>query len=267
MRIETMSKNEKSYIARLLSCFCVGKTDKVDKVDNDNDNDAKEAPTNVIMHQNKNAIIEEESPNPVYEKQAENSCEPKGTEMNYRSFSTVRANHDIRLSADSCRADTSGAFMCKSLPWNSPILNLDGYRGWARLHDIYDGDTCTVIVPIHGMGPRRIHVRLEGINAPEMRSTTEAEQANAKKARASFCELVCPGLSMLGTKDSKAFLSCKPILVWIECRSNDKYGRTIAKVYPCTVDYTRATDHVSQTLVRLNLARVFMPFPDTFPTQ
>ena len=176
----------------------------------------------------------------------------------------IKTDQVTRLSSETFALNASGAVQFRNLPWAAPPLGMSGYNGWARLHDIYDGDTCTVIVPVNGLGPRRIHVRLEGINAPEMRSAIEQEKVEARKARAAFADMVCPGMSMLSSKEAKAFLFNKPTLVWLSCRANDKYGRVIAKVYPCMLDYTRAKEHVNMRLVKMGLARIFMPYADTF---
>ena len=154
--------------------------------------------------------------------------------------------------------------MYRNLPVDSLPLTMQGYRNWARLVDIYDGDTCTVVVPIPGLGARRIHIRLEGINTPEMRSCDPQQKQLAILAKKKFADLVMPGLFSHEAKQMRETLASHPVLVWIECRGNDKYGRTLAKVYPCQLDYMPASTHINLDLVVTKHAEIFMPSPNFF---
>jgi endonuclease YncB( thermonuclease family) len=79
---------------------------------------------------------------------------------------------------------------------------------------VYDGDTITVAAKLTGLKPwYRFHVRLAGIDTPEMKSANEIEKKVARQAQQALSELI------LGKT------------VRLENRANEKYGRLLADVY------------------------------------
>ena len=93
-------------------------------------------------------------------------------------------------------------------PLKEPLLPKFKYLFPALIDEWHDGDTCYVHrgarpgVIIHGE-----HVRVQGINAPELNTA-------AGKAAAAYASSICPP----GT------------LVMLECEDEDKYGRLLAYV-------------------------------------
>lgn len=128
------------------------------------------------------------------------------------------------------------------IPAQAPPLDLNGYAGWARVVSMYDGDTCTVVVPVPGLGHRRVRVRLLGIDTPEMRGGGPGEKERAVSARDRFAQLV-------GFEPTTA-----PTFAWLQCSSNDKYGRTLATVFP----RPGAPASVNETLLAEGLARAYV---------
>lgn len=51
----------------------------------------------------------------------------------------------------------------------TPAFTLAGCEGWARLVDIHDGDTVTVVTEVFKGQMHRLHVRLNGIDTREIR--------------------------------------------------------------------------------------------------
>lgn len=93
-----------------------------------------------------------------------------------------------------------------------PFFSFNGYKTWAKVVKVYDGDTCTVAFYYH----KKIYkfkIRLDHIDTPELRSKNEIEVKIANKARDRLIELI----------NNK--------LVYVECLNYDKYGRILANIY------------------------------------
>lgn len=145
----------------------------------------------------------------------------------------------------------------------TPTLSgsLSGAQGWARLLDVYDGDTLTVAFEALSGHVMQLRVRLVGINTPEMRQSTPSTEtrASAHRSRARLLQLVGMDGVQRQTLDeivriaTKAWvvsaLSSVPHLVYLRCRGLDKYGRVLAEV-------AREPDgpHVGATLLQEGLA-------------
>lgn len=80
---------------------------------------------------------------------------------------------------------------------------------------VYDGDTITIASCLPGMPETlyRFHVRLSGIDAPEIKSSNETEKKAAHVAQDSLSNLI------LGK------------IVTLRNTANEKYGRLLADVY------------------------------------
>lgn len=116
-----------------------------------------------------------------------------------------------------------------------PNFSLDGYRGWAKIVNVYDGDTFRACVYIHDR-ILKFTFRPLGYDAPEMKPRLDTpnrdiHKKNAVIARDLFKEYI-------GYEDEYTYKGCcfvpmsKPNgLVYIECFKNDKYGRTLVNVY------------------------------------
>lgn len=80
---------------------------------------------------------------------------------------------------------------------------------------VYDGDTITIASKLPGVDAPvyRFHVRLNGIDTPEIKGKTNAEKDLAKKARDSLFQLILHKI------------------VTLRNVSTEKYGRILADVY------------------------------------
>jgi endonuclease YncB( thermonuclease family) len=98
----------------------------------------------------------------------------------------------------------------------------------ARVVSIYDGDTCKVVVNLFDSF-YRFTIRLKGIDCCEIKSKTEANHAMAVKARDRLFQLVVKNEQCTW---NPAYLDLNVCLVTLQCYDTDKYGRTLAEVYP-----------------------------------
>lgn len=112
---------------------------------------------------------------------------------------------------------------------DAPEFGLDGWCGWARLYDVYDGDTIKVLLPAYGV-VWKVTIRLEGIDAPELRGSTREDGLRSRDALLSYLtgQDCWNGLTRARVRQT---LSDKKQLVWLKCSRADKYGRTLATVY------------------------------------
>ena len=117
---------------------------------------------------------------------------------------------------------------------NTPEFSLDGLETAARVVSLYDGDTVKVVFRLF-CGYRKFSVRLAGIDACEIRAKDPRNRDLAARARDRLIELVSgekpgPGWKK---KDVDKLLDDRVALVWLRCRSFDKWGRVLADVFPC----------------------------------
>jgi endonuclease YncB( thermonuclease family) len=108
-----------------------------------------------------------------------------------------------------------------------------------RVVDIYDGDTCTVVIKLHDEYFKH-SVRLCGIDTCEMKSKDEANKMNAVKARNRLYELVSK--TSLNTPESskksgytrneiRKLLNTNVYLCYLKIKSLDKYGRLLVELF------------------------------------
>jgi len=87
-------------------------------------------------------------------------------------------------------------------------------RFLAQVVDVYDGDTLTV-VPVTETEPwREVKVRLEGVDAPELRTTHQLEKHHAQRCKQVLVQTLLNKTVVLHTS-----------------RQTDKFGRWLADVY------------------------------------
>ena len=97
-----------------------------------------------------------------------------------------------------------------------PFFSLNGYRTRAKIVDVYDGDTCTIIFKWEKKY-RKFKCRCSGYDSPEMKPRLNIENReqvieNAKLAKNRLIEL------------TKGY-------VFINCLNFDKYGRLLVDIY------------------------------------
>lgn len=96
----------------------------------------------------------------------------------------------------------------------APFRTFDGKKLWAKVMDVYDGDTITVQTRL-SKNERifRYKVRINGIDTPEIRGGTGLETQAAIRARDELKRLICHKM------------------VRLHCHKEEKYGRLLADVY------------------------------------
>jgi len=98
---------------------------------------------------------------------------------------------------------------------------LDGLYTPCIVVDVYDGDTCTVILLDNHNTPYKYKVRMSGYDSPEMKPplkdpNRDIEIKNAKAAKKRLEELVDMGNNTI---------------IYIDCGKYDKYGRLLGVLY------------------------------------
>ena len=97
----------------------------------------------------------------------------------------------------------------------------------ARVCQVYDGDSITVCVRIHGKY-RRLQCRVADVDAAELNGVTAAK---GREARSTLLKhLRIRGDSTLEYKPS--FFNQTAFYVDLKCGKNDKYGRVLVYVRP-----------------------------------
>lgn len=116
---------------------------------------------------------------------------------------------------------------CKEPPW----FSFDGVKITGVCVRVVDGDTVYVVVDVPGFGHRRLKLRLDGIDTPELRSKLPNEKKLADLAKTQVIEMI----------------QGKPVS--IECGKFDNFGRVLAHVYEMNAETS-----VNQLLVKRGLA-------------
>lgn len=118
-----------------------------------------------------------------------------------------------------------------------PNFSLDGYRGWAKIVNVYDGDTFRAVV-FKNNKVLKFTFRPLGYDAPEMKPRLdipdrETHKMNAVIARDIFKELTGFNNSEPESNPGYCFTCTGKAngLVYLECYKNDKYGRTLVNVF------------------------------------
>lgn len=133
--------------------------------------------------------------------------------------------------------------------FNAPAFSPVGLDGIARVVDIHDGDTVSVISRLID-DPRSqeylFHVRLYGIDAAELKDHNPIIKKFAYKTRQRVIDILNP---------SGADFSTHEILVHLDIISLDKYGgRFVGNIWP-TEDKTQ--ENLSQILLRERYVKPF----------
>jgi endonuclease YncB( thermonuclease family) len=139
---------------------------------------------------------------------------------------------------------------------NTPKFSFSGIETVCRLVDIYDGDTVFVIFEYHGTFIQ-ISVRLDGIDAPEIRSKDLLEKQQGFLARQKIIDLTCS--DSLTVESSRAevqeHLKYEIVLVWLRCFDFEKYGRLLGSV--STYKNNEIGDDIGRALIDSGLAKVY----------
>jgi endonuclease YncB( thermonuclease family) len=139
---------------------------------------------------------------------------------------------------------------------NTPKFSFSGIETVCRLVDIYDGDTVLVVFEYHGTFIQ-ITVRLDGIDAPEIRSKDLLEKQQGFLARQKIIDLTCNGnLTVESSRaDVQEHLKHETVLVWLRCFDFEKYGRLLGSV--STYKNNEIGDDIGRALIDSGLAKVY----------
>lgn len=117
---------------------------------------------------------------------------------------------------------------------STPMFTLSGIKTYARLVDVYDGDTITCVFNIFGENYYRFNLRLNGIDTAELKSNDLIDKDRALRARHKVLSSCCNEYNLkkdCNRSDIRKYLKDNIIIVWVECLDFDKYGRILANVY------------------------------------
>ena len=147
---------------------------------------------------------------------------------------------------------------------NSDInqYSLDGMTMHGKVVDIYDGDTCKIVL-LNDNKLQKFNCRLSGLDTPEMKpslkkANRDKEIIHAKQCRNRLIQLVtncdCDILnSSITKKNVKKLLEINSKIITIKCGEFDKYGRLLVRLYS---DET-TEEEVNQILINEGFAKVY----------
>ncbi len=115
---------------------------------------------------------------------------------------------------------------------NTPYFTLNGNTSYARVCDVYDGDTITLILEVDGTF-KKFKTRMSGIDTCEIRSKSLKNRELAQKARIRLIELITNNShnNTISKKDTKSLFEDSVFIVWVKCYEFDKYGRLLADIF------------------------------------
>lgn len=110
---------------------------------------------------------------------------------------------------------------------NTLKFSLNNFKCWARVVDIYDGDTITVVLSYRD-NCYKFSVRLLGINANEIRNKNSDEKRKAILARDRLARIILQTFDDEPLKEPfSEMLESEVYLVWLECCEFDAFGRIL----------------------------------------
>lgn len=111
---------------------------------------------------------------------------------------------------------------------NTPFFTLNGIKDYARVTEVYDGDTITIVMNISGSF-LKFKCRMMGIDTCEIRSKNPKNKELAVKARNRLIQLITDKQvdDASKKKDVAAFLEDDVYVIWVHCLEFDKYGRAL----------------------------------------
>jgi endonuclease YncB( thermonuclease family) len=118
--------------------------------------------------------------------------------------------------------------------YHTPLHALKGLDCECRIVDVYDGDSLQVVLDDRGLAVK-VHCRISGIDTCELRSKSDEALTFAHEARTRLISLVT-GKPVEYFKDMsraefRGVLDETTYTARCVCGVDDKYGRTLAKIY------------------------------------
>jgi endonuclease YncB( thermonuclease family) len=120
-----------------------------------------------------------------------------------------------------------------------PEFSLNGIRTIGKVVDVYDGDTCKIILANSNV-LMRFNCRLKFLDTPEMKPlrnkpNRDVEIVNAMRCRNKLIQLVTNCQLSLDDKLTKVqvkkLLNSNDKVIQVQCHEFDKYGRLLVELY------------------------------------
>jgi endonuclease YncB( thermonuclease family) len=117
---------------------------------------------------------------------------------------------------------------------NTEMFSLNGKQFYARVVDVYDGDTITVVIYLFKI-PYRFNVRLAEIDTCELKSQNPEIKKKGYLAREHLIRLITNSNikieQSMKRAELKTFLNNSFFPIIINCGEFDKYGRLLGHIY------------------------------------
>lgn len=115
---------------------------------------------------------------------------------------------------------------------NTPEFSFKGKIFFAKVLDVYDGDTITITVKVDGEY-FRTNCRLNGLDSPELKSHDEEEKKAARMSRKHLMFLLTKEKIGVDVSRSEIQKICGEInsIVNVKCLDFDKYGRLLVDIW------------------------------------
>ena len=143
---------------------------------------------------------------------------------------------------------------------NTEEFSLNNLITEARIVDIYDGDTCTCIIPFNN-SYYKFNIRLEGIDTCEMKSKDDKQKKLALEAKKRLCCLISNDLDNIDInitrKELRKLLNEKCYIIKIKCGEFDKYGRLLAYLFDNKCDCQNYEESYNYCLIKEKLAYAY----------
>jgi len=119
----------------------------------------------------------------------------------------------------------------KSFNNKTPFFSLRGIKTPARVINVIDGDTLTLIIPLFG-NYHKFYVRINGIDTCEIHSKDDKVKELGLKAKYRLLELLSgKKISDITNKQIIELFDIDIYIINVECEDFDKYGRVLANVF------------------------------------
>lgn len=131
-------------------------------------------------------------------------------------------------------------------------FTMENISTWGKIVDIYDGDSCTIVLARLNGELQKFVCRLNGIDTPEMRPPLSMEERDTEIMRAYHArnrvvqiatEVNLDINSRIKQKDLRELICNNEKLVWVECSKFDKYGRLLVTIYPEQTEHTENNNY------------------------
>ena len=120
-----------------------------------------------------------------------------------------------------------------------PEFSLNGVKTVGKVVDMYDGDTCKIIL-VYKNELMRFNCRLIYLDTPEMKPSKDKvnrdqEIKNAHRCRNKLMQLTtscnCEIEQQYTKKEIKSFIDANNKIITVQCHEFDKYGRLLVELY------------------------------------